>query len=170
MWLSHVPVAEVRYKTRTCGFQKCPDPLAPRHLDILENRRCSRCRKWSNGKTGLLERQKQTWDDTRDVWRGRIIERIKATLEGKIAKERGKHVERTAGYSNDEEALRREFGSDPTLEESEAAGGLAARGRGQGQREPQRDQGANPRAPADAALFREPEDAPSQVEETDPEG
>jgi len=39
-------------------------------------------------------------------------------------KERGKRVERTAGYDNDEEALRPEFGSDMELDELEAAGGL----------------------------------------------
>jgi len=42
-------------------------------------------------------------------------------LEARIAKERGKRVERTAGYDNDEDALRREFGSDTELNELEAA-------------------------------------------------
>jgi len=26
----------------TCGFQECPDPFWPRHLDTLENRNYSR--------------------------------------------------------------------------------------------------------------------------------
>ena len=42
-----------------------------------------------------------------------MIQRIRGTLEARIARERGKQVERTAGYSNDEEALRREFGMGP---------------------------------------------------------
>jgi len=45
-------------------------------------------------------------------------------LEARIAKKGGKRVERTAGYDNDEDALRREFGSDTELDELEAAGGL----------------------------------------------
>jgi len=46
-------------------------------------------------------------------------------LEAKIAKERGKRVERTVGYDDDEDALRREFGSDTELDELETAGGYA---------------------------------------------
>jgi len=64
-------------------------------------------------------------------------------LEAKIAKERGKRVERTVGYDNDEEALRREFGSDTELDELEMAGGRADSGRNS-QREPKREHGANP--------------------------
>jgi len=45
------------------------------------------------------------------------------TLEAKIAKERGKRVQRTVGYDNDEDALRREFGSNTELDELETAGG-----------------------------------------------
>jgi len=38
-------------------------------------------------------------------------------LEAKIAKERGKPVERMVSYDNDEDALRREFGTDTELDE-----------------------------------------------------
>jgi len=44
-------------------------------------------------------------------------------LEAKIANERGKRVERTVGYDNDEDALRQEFSSDTELDELETAGG-----------------------------------------------
>jgi len=60
---------------------------------------------------GLLERQIQTADGMGEVWRGRIIERIRTTLKARIEKERGKCVERKEGYSNDEDALRQEFES-----------------------------------------------------------
>jgi len=58
-------------------------------------------------------------------------------LEARIAKERGKRVERTVGYDNDEDALRREFGSDTELDELEAAGGLLDTGGVHGWQEPQ---------------------------------
>jgi len=44
-------------------------------------------------------------------------------LGAKIAQERGKRAERTAGYSNDDDALRREFGSDLKPEVSQSARG-----------------------------------------------
>jgi len=72
------------------------------------------------------------------------------------------------GYDNDEDALRREFGSDTELDELETAGGRADSGR-HSQREPQREHGANPGALVGAAQFREPRDTESQVEETDRE-
>ena len=52
-------------------------------------------------------------------------------MEAKIAKERGKRVERTVGYDNDsdEDVLRWEFGSDTELDELETAGGRADSGR-----------------------------------------
>ena len=50
-------------------------------------------------------------------------------MESKITKERGKRVERTVGYDNDEETLRREFGSDTEQDELETAGGRADSGR-----------------------------------------
>ena len=77
----------------------------------------------ANGKIGLLERQIQSWGKTGKVWQDRIMERIRTILEARIAKNRGKQVKRTTGYDNDENALRREFGSNPELDESEAAGG-----------------------------------------------
>ena len=54
-----------------------------------------------------------------------MIQRLRGTLEARIARERGKQVERTAGYSNNEEALRREFGIVPGLGGLESAGTVA---------------------------------------------
>jgi len=116
---------------------------------------------------GLLERQIQTWDSTGEVWRGRIIARIRTTLKARIEKAWGKRVERTEGYSNDEDASRREFGIDPEVDISEANGGLGDAGRGHGRRGPQWDQGANLGLLEDVALLRVLADTPSQVEETD---
>jgi len=84
-------------------------------------------------------------------------------------KERGKPVEKTAGYDNDEEALKREFGSDTELGELEAAGGLMDTGGGHGRQEPRRGHGPNPRALVGAAQFQHPREAESHVEETDRE-
>jgi len=85
-------------------------------------------------------------------------------LEARIAKERGKRVERTAGYDNNEDALRREFGSDTELDELEAAGGLVDTG-GHGRQEPRREHGPNPAALVGAAQFQGPGEAESRVEE-----
>jgi len=52
--------------------------------------------------------------------------RIKSALGAKIAQERGKRAEGTAGYSNNDEALRREFGIDLEPEVSESAWGSRA--------------------------------------------
>jgi len=52
----------------------------------------------ANEKTGLLERQIETWNGTEKVWQDRMILRIRGTLEARIARERGKIVERTAGF------------------------------------------------------------------------
>jgi len=68
-----------------------------------------------------LERQTQTWQNTGERFQGLIIAQIKTALGAKIAQERGKRAERTAGYSNDNDALRREFGIDREPEESESA-------------------------------------------------
>jgi len=87
-------------------------------------------------------------------------------LEPRITKERGKRVERTAGYDNDEDALRREFGSDTELDELEAAGGLVDTG-GHGRQEPWPEHGPNPGALVGAAQFQSPGEAQSHVEETD---
>jgi len=46
-----------------------------------------------------------------------------------MTQEWGKRVERTVGYDNDEDTLRREFGSDTELDELETAGGPADSGR-----------------------------------------
>jgi len=67
-------------------------------------------------------------------------------------KERGKRLEWTVGYDNDEDTLRREFGSDMELDELETAGWRADSG-GDSQREPQREHGANPGALVGAAQF-----------------
>ena len=56
-------------------------------------------------------------------------------MAARIAKEWVKRVERTAGYDNDEDASRLEFGSDTELEELEGAGGLIDTG-GDGRQEP----------------------------------
>jgi len=87
-------------------------------------------------------------------------------LQARIAKERGKRVERTAGYDNDEDALRWEFGSDMELDELEAAGGLMDTGGGHGRHEPRREHGPNPGALVGAAQFQDREEAESHVEET----
>jgi len=116
---------------------------------------------------GLVECQIQTWDGIGEVWHGRMIERIRTTLKARIKQERGKRVDITEGYSNNEEALRREVGIDPEGDRSEAAGGPEDADRGHGWRRPQWDQGANLRVLDDIALLQEPADMPSQVEETD---
>ena len=47
-------------------------------------------------------------------------------MGAKLAQERGKRAERTAGFSNDDDALRREFGIDLEPEVSESARGSRA--------------------------------------------
>ena len=74
-------------------------------------------------------------------------------MPARIAKEQGKRVARTAGYGNDEYALRREFGSDTELDELEAAGGLVDTGGGHGWQEPWREHGPNLGALVVAAQF-----------------
>ena len=111
----------------------------------------------ANRKAGLLEHQKQTWQNTGERVKALIITWIKTTLEAKIAQERGKHVERTAGYSNVDDALRREFGIDLETEVSELAqGGLA---------DPEENLGGL----VEATLFREPPVGEEQIEESDRE-
>ena len=80
-----------------------------------------------------------------------MIQRIRGTLEARIARERGKQVERTAGYSNDEEVLRREFGMGPGPDGLESAGGVADDRRGI--------------VDTSMVLSREPADAPCHTEE-----
>ena len=84
-------------------------------------------------------------------------------MEAKIAKQRGKQVERTVGYDNEEDRLRREFGSDMELDELEMAGGHGDSGR-HSQCEPQRENAANPEGLVGAAQFPESRDTESQVE------
>ena len=130
-----------------CSFRECPDPFRSRHLGTLENRKYSTNDKSANRKTGLLERQIQTWQNTGERFQDLIVERIRATLEAKIAQERGKRAERTAGYSNDDNALRREFGIDLEPEASQAAQGSSA------------DPGEDLRGLVEAAVFGELADA-----------
>ena len=102
-------------------------------------------------KTGLLQRQIQTWIGTEKFLRDRMIQRIRGTLEARIVMEWGKQVERTARYSNDEEALRREFGMGPGPDGLESAGGVADDRRGI--------------VDTSMVLSREPADAPCHTEE-----
>jgi len=83
--------------------------------------------------------------------------------------ERETRVERTAGYDNDEDALRREFGSDTELDELAAAGGLVDTGGGHGRHEPQREHGANLGALVGTAQFQDRGEAESHVEENNRE-
>jgi len=80
-----------------------------------------------------------------------MSQRIRGTLEARIARERGKQVERTARYSNDKEALRREFEIGPGPGGLESAGGVADERRGI--------------VDTSMALSREPTDAPRHTEE-----
>jgi len=91
------------------------------------------------------------------------------TLEARILNEHGNRVERTAGYDNNEDALRREFGSDTELDELEAGGGLVDTGGGHGWHEPWREHGPNPGALVAAAQFQDRGEVESHVEETDRE-
>ena len=83
-----------------------------------------------NENTGLLEHQIQTCHNRDRVWQNNMIWRIRITLEARIAKEREKQVDRTSGYSNDEEAFRREFGIKPAPYEGESAACVAVEGGG----------------------------------------
>jgi len=105
----------------------------------------------ANEKTDLLERQIETWNGTEKVWQDHMIQRIRGTLEARITREPGKQVKRTAGYSNDEKALRREFGMRPGPGGLESAGGVADERRGI--------------VDTSMALSREPADAPCHTEE-----
>jgi len=105
----------------------------------------------ANEKTGLLEPQIETWNGTEKVWQDHMIQRIRGTLEARIAREQRKKGERTAGYSNDEETLRREFGMGPGRGGLESAGGVADERRGI--------------VDTSMALSREPADVPRHTEE-----
>ena len=92
-------------------------------------------------------------------------------MEARIAKERGKRVERTAGYDNEEDALRREFGSYTKLDELVAGGSLMDSEGGHGPPELQREHGPNPGVLVGVAQFQFQDrgEAESPVEETDRE-
>jgi len=83
-----------------------------------------------------------------------------------LEKERGKRVDRGAGYDHDKAALRQEFGSDMELDELEAAGGLVGSGGGNGQHELWREHGPNAGALVDEAQFQDPGEVESHVEKT----
>ena len=102
-------------------------------------------------KTGLLQCQIQTWIGTEKFSRDCMIQWIRGTFDARIAREWGNQVERTAGYSNDEEALRREFGMGPEPDGLESAGGVADDRRGI--------------VDTSTVLLREPADAPCHTEE-----
>ena len=80
-----------------------------------------------------------------------MIQWIRGTLEARIAREWGKQVERTARYSNHEEALRREFGMRPGPGGFESAGGVADE--------------KKEIVDTSMALSREPADAPHHTQE-----
>jgi len=103
----------------------------------------------ANEKTGLLERHIEMWNGTEKVWQDHMIHRIRGTLEARIARERGKQVVMTARYSNDEEALRWEFGMGLGPGGLESAGGVADERRGI--------------VDTSMALSREPADVPRRV-------
>jgi len=74
-----------------------------------------------------------------------------------------------AAYDNDEDALRREFGSDTELEDLAAAGGLVDTGGGHGGHEPWQEHGPNLEALVGAAQFQDHGEAESYVDETNRE-
>jgi len=93
--------AEGKIKIGTCSFQQYPAPFRPRHLDTIENCKCTGqvIETSTDRKTGRLEGQIQTWGNTDEWFRGLIIERIRTSLEARIAQWRKIYVERMAGYS-----------------------------------------------------------------------
>ena len=105
----------------------------------------------ANEKTGLLERQIEMWNSTEKVWQDHTIQRIRGTLEARIAREWEKQVERTARYSNDEKVLRRKFGMGTGPGGFESAGGVTDERRGI--------------VDTSMTLLREPADAPRHTEE-----
>ena len=107
----------------------------------------------TNEKIGLQERQIQTWDEIERVWQNHMIWWIRNTLEARIAREQGTQVEKSAGYLNDEKALKREFMIEPAPYETESAGGVVDEGRGI----------------VDTMLWREPAGTPDYVKGTEPE-
>ena len=74
---------------------------------------------WMEHVTEICKRQLDTWDKSRGFKTG-IIARIREKLEEKIARERNTGIERTMGYSDNLEALRREFGMGPEEADSQS--------------------------------------------------
>jgi len=135
------------------------------HLDTVENRKCmgQAIETSADREPGLLEREIQTWGNTGKRFWGLIIERIMTSLKARIALEGGNRVERAAGYSNDDNVLRLEFGIDLEPEVSESTAGHCTDLRKQhGQREPQRNQEVDLAGVAEA-------DTPLQARGTDQE-
>ena len=73
---------------------------------------------WMEHVTGMFKHQLDTWDKSRG-FQTRIIARIREKLEENIARELNTGVERTMGYSDNLEALRREFGMGPEEADSQ---------------------------------------------------
>ena len=62
--------------------------MAPRHLDTFEKSQVLNADNGSaNEKTGLLERQIQTWNGTEKGLRDHMIQRIRGIFEARIARE-----------------------------------------------------------------------------------
>ena len=66
----------------------------------------------------MFKRQLDTWDKSRG-FQTRLIGRIREKLEKKLFRERNTGVERTMGYSDNLEGLRREFGMGPEEADSQ---------------------------------------------------
>ncbi|PWW79727.1 hypothetical protein C7212DRAFT_360935 [Tuber magnatum] len=100
---------------------------------------------------GLLERQFHTWANTPGNFQNKILGRIRKVLEAKVAQDRGTHVERTEGYSDNLDALRREFGIDPESGESQPIinrAGNRGRDRTRGSQAEDAQPGAEDQSPA----------------------
>ncbi|RPB02042.1 hypothetical protein L873DRAFT_1841938 [Choiromyces venosus 120613-1] len=103
------------------------------HLSPYEKGALRNYGRWANETyhtVGLLERQLHTWANTPGDFQNMILGRIKGVLEARIVKASGMRVERTEGYSNNSDALRREFGINSELVESQRTeNGAGNRGR-----------------------------------------
>ena len=99
----------------------------------------------------------------------RIIHQIRTTLDARIAKEPGERVVSTAGFDNDNNILRREFGSDKKLDELGAAGWLMETGGRYGRHELWQEQGPNLGTLFGAAQIPDPVEVKSHIKETNRE-
>jgi len=77
--------------SKVCGSLGAPASGYFRNPQVLNAGNVS-----AKQKTGLLQRQIETWNGTEKVWQDHMIQWIRGTLEARIARERGKQVERTA--------------------------------------------------------------------------